>query len=406
MHPPKDFKDVKVSIFSDTLYLKIGGIAVDIDADFEMVIKERPTSGHMIVKINDLGVQIKMRDQPLNNQKTNNIGSEVDLDLSKTHASVKLKAEGNIEEIKNALFSVVGKEVTNTFNPSGGSWIPEWGKAFTWHIGGTIYEPISQSLRDQSQVIVNDFVRSIPNFDITKYNFKKDIAGASYKIQEEKENLINYAESVIPHSRPRTIIRDALMSNINLFNYRNDKHLNLDKSFHSKIQHVEHDINDDKIHYLIAPELFSKVFLSGPLSISKPTLDSEILSNLIDKNLDHKIEKYFGDKVKFSWKPTQSEPSLVGKNQQIVGTYTIKCTLDTIKHSDKPLYEIDINFEFTINPEVSQDGKSIKAKFGESQNASINFSRKGGVQVNARVSDTPMNNFLFPGFGGLFGGLR
>lgn len=386
--------------------MKIGGIGVDIDADFEVQVKGKTESGHWVIVIGDLGVQIKMKDQPVNNQKVNTLGSEVDLDLSKTHTTLKVIAEGNVEEIKNALFSLVGKQVVNTFDSSNGSWIPDWGKAFTFHIGGTIFDPISETLQDKAQSIVNEFVSSIPNYDITQFNFKKDLTNAQYKIQEKNEYLVNYAESIFPSSKPRSIVKDALMSNFNFINYKNDKYLNLEKSLHNKIQHAQHDINDDKIHYLIAPELFSKVFFSGsPLTASRPTLDSDILANLLDKNLDSKVEKYFGDKVKFSWKPNQNEPKLIGKNKQIVGTYVIRCTLDTIKPSEEPLYEIDINFEFTINPEVTKDGKSLKAKFGEFQSTDFDFDNKGRAQVNTRISDKPMTNFLFPGFGGLFGGL-
>lgn len=348
-----------------------------------------------------------MKDKPVKDQKeVNAIGSEVDLDLSKTHATLKVMAEGNVDEIKNTLFSLVGKQVSNTFTPSVSSMIPEWGKTFTFHIGGTIYDPISESLQNKAQSIVDNFVNSIPNYDITQFNFKKDLTNAQYKIQENKEYLVNYAESLFPSSRPKSIVKDALMSNLSFINYKKDKHLNLDKSLHNKIQHAQHEIKDDKIHYLIAPELFSKVFLSaGPIAGSHSTSDTEILANLLDRNLDTKVEKYFGDQVKFSCKPTSTEPKLIGKNQQIVGSYVIRCALETLKPSDEPIYELDVNFEFTINPEVTEDGKSLRAKFGEFQSTNFNLNSNKKAQIEAKVSDKPIANFLFPGFGGLFGGL-
>ena len=303
------------------------------------------------------------------------------------------------------MFGLVGKQVNNTFTPTSDSWIPDWGKAFTWDIGGTVYEPVNKALKYQAQEVINHFIDSIPNYDITQFNIGRNLASSSYKLNNQINSFIDYDALYTPHVGSHASIKNSLKSKMSLFNPTNEKRLYLDKSFHSKIQHAQHQIKDDKLHCLIAPELFSKVFLSGPLvSLSKPTLDTEILAGMLDQNLDQKVQKYFGDKVKFSCKPKQNVPTLKGKENEIVGTFVIKWELNTIKPRDKPLYEMDINYEFTIHPEVSEDGKSLKANFGETQSVDFNISKDGTQQINARVSDRMQTNFLFPGFGGLFGG--
>lgn len=304
--------------------MKIEGLGVQIEADFDMNVKEKNYSGHVNIIINDLGIQIKIKDHTEKNHKDNVLSSEVNLDLSKTHSKITFSNEGTTDEIKSLLFGLVGKQVNNTFTPTKDAWIPDWGKAFTWDIGGTAYEPVNKALQYHADEMINHFVSSIPNYDITQFDIRRNLGSLSSKVSDQSDVFDNYDSLSLSNSDSHTVIKNILKSKISMFNPLIEKSLFSDKSFHSKIQHVQHQIKDDKVHCLIAPELFSKVFLSGPLvSSPKATLDSELLKSMLDNNLDHKIEKYFGDTVKFSCKPTQSEPTLKGKGSEIVGTYII-----------------------------------------------------------------------------------
>lgn len=384
------------------MFLQLGGIGAKIGADFEVIIKQRPATGHMDIDITDITANIKLRNQAGKKEGDKKLGAEINLDLEKTHANIKLTTEGNVEEVKNYLFGLVKKQVIDSVIPDSDSWIPDWAKGFSWRIGGTVYDPLHHAIHKQTQDIIDKFVASTPNFDSTEYSFSRNLQASPAGRESKNKYFNSYAQSFISSSPSSQSIKDALKKNMYMFNPNKNERLDLDSSFHSKIQHVQHQIKDDKIHYLVSPEHFAKYFLGEP-RVVKSKLDTEVLTQMLDNNLPSKAEKFFGGKVKFSCSPDQKDPQLKGSGDAVVMTNKVRCTLNTENPQPEPLQEIELDLEFTIHPEVSEDGKSLKAQFGETQIADVNYARKGKTKISARISDKPTSALLFPGFADLFG---
>ena len=357
--PPKSFDNVTTQVQSDSLYLIINGIGVKIGADFEIYIKNKPAKGHVDATITDLGIHIMLQNQPMPKQGNRQIGADVSLDLTKTHVNTLFTTEGNVEEIKDYLVNLVKDQATKSMTDSATSWMPDWTKGFSSKVGG-VYGPINYALEKRTQDILDQFVNTIPNIEASHITFRPE-KGAVYRVGSHHKSLVDYSTSPIQSDASSSFIKDSLTKNSYMFSTQHGT-LNKNAHFHTNLEHVQHQISDDKTHFLLSPESFyNSIVKTGKDSTSQ--MDVDLIAKLLHQDLKPKVDDHFGSKAKLECKPQSEEPKLSGKNDAIVGTFTIVCRLDSDDKSQEPLYEIDLDLEFTIHPEVNSDGKSLKGMF-------------------------------------------
>lgn len=221
--PPKSFDQVKVDVFSDTLFFQVNGLGAKIGADFEVLIKKRPSTGHLDIDITDLGVNIKLKNEPTRGQLNRKVGSEIKLDLEHTHADVRVSTEGNIEEIKSYLFNLVKDEASKNFLPESAhsyvpsfsraqEYLPDWTSSFGWKVGAQ--KPIhamQNQVQRRTQDIVDNYFSQYPGY--VKYQGESEVdIPASYKIGQPKE-LANYKNIVASRMAQPESIKDKLLRN-------------------------------------------------------------------------------------------------------------------------------------------------------------------------------------------------
>lgn len=87
----------------------------------------------------------------------------------------------------------------------------------------------------------------------------------------------------------------------------------------------------------------------------------DVINNLLHSSLSSKVNDYFGSEVKLNCLPKSSEPTLRGTADSVIGVYTLVCTLNSPDGKSEPLYQMEMDLEFTIHPETDSDGKSLKS---------------------------------------------
>lgn len=109
--------------------------------------------------------------------------------------------------------------------------------------------------------------------------------------------------------------------------------------------------------------------------------------------LQEKVKQYFGSEIQFDCTKHENEfPEYHVEKDNIVGEQKIKCSLHPKGYDFEPLYEIDLNLAFTINPKVDSDGKSLKAEFEEVEITEISVHDKMEVNIHLYDNNTESQN--------------
>lgn len=393
--PPKTWDKVNVDIFSDTLSFRLGGLGAKIGADFEVLIKKRPATGHMDIDITDLGIDLKLKNKPNQGTTQRQVGADIKLDLEHTHADVRMTATGDIEEIKAYLFEMVKKEATSSL-------VPSWAQDFKFWAGRGAIGSIDYAILKKTQEVVDHYFNHHADMSDSRI-FDEDIPATIYK--SGGKVLGQYMPRDDSHLLKVDSVKDRLIrnGNTNLFNSHNQD-TDLKNQLMSSADHVQQHSDKIPIEYKVSSDLYSKLFLG---TSSKPVLNKDMVKQLLDRdtNLSQKVESYFGDKVQFDCQPTSKEPQLKsGKGDSIIGTYTVRCQLRKQVDDPEPTFSMDYELEFVIHPDRKSEGKPSD-KFGEFVNADMGMTPDGKMKTTVRVSDEPEPMAMFPGFADLFGDL-
>lgn len=411
--PPKSWDQVKIDVFSDTIFFQIGGLGAKIGADFEILIKKRPATGHMDIDITNLGINIRLKNEPLRGSERK-VGAEIKLDLEHTHGDIKLSTQGSIEEIKGYLFNLVKEEAKQTFSKQAQNYMPEWASGWGWKVGAQSMGPIHYALNKRTQQIVDQYFAENPDYQVTNYA-NQPHGYTTYKIGggEAPRVLADYGNYVVTKQTTQNTIKDRLQESGGRCIFDDDDdddenraHMSLKDKLSRNTQHIERHAQSTKLNYLLPLETYSKLFVQR--AEDQPVLNKDMVKKLIEKDpeIPKKIENYFGDKVVFECKPKDNEmKARAGENGSIIGTYTVVCKLDTVKPSKETPYSMELNLEFTIHPDIKEEGKSPRDSFGSFSMADMRMTREGNMQINARVSDQPEKEMFFPDYADLFGDL-
>ena len=169
----------------------------------------------------------------------------------------------------------------------------------------------------------------------------------------------------------------------------------------NQLEITKGQLNDNKHHMLIAPHL-----ISGVLS----TFDNNQVSFKLEdqKDLQKKVNEYFGNDIEIEcYKHEHEMPQYHTENDAIIGEQKIVCSLHPKGLKSDSLYEIDVNLDFAIHPELDEDGESLKASFGEIQATEISV-HEGKMEISTSLSDKMddmamamqfdpfMNELMFP----------
>mmetsp|Transcript_7068 Transcript_7068/g.7935 ORF Transcript_7068/g.7935 Transcript_7068/m.7935 type:complete len:493 (-) Transcript_7068:34-1512(-) len=407
--PPKSFEEVKMDVLSETMSFEIGGLGAKIGADFEVIIKGRPANGHLDIDITDLGVNLKLKNEP-KEENGRKIATDIKLDLEHTHADVRISAEGDTEEIKNYLIGLVTKEIQENIIPE--SFIPkdlipegaaeDWTKKLKFWTGTKSVGPMHYAMIKKTQSILNQFIEeqsALQNSPIITEDM-------SYKVGGGKV-LADYGSIVLSKMPETEGIKDKLIrkGQNGLFSQGSFNKMDLQNGLKHDAQHIDHHANKPRLDYSFSAENYAQFFVKA--DSDQPILDKDMIKKLLDKDsgINKKVENYFGGKVQFKCEPTSTEPSLrKGDGASIIGTYTVNCFLNTENNDKEPAYQMDLDLEFTIHPDNKEDGNPLD-RFGEFSTASMGMSPDGAFKTTIGVSDEPEPMMMFPGFADLFGEL-
>jgi len=394
--PPESMEQVTVDMFSDTLVFGVKGIGAIINADFEVIIKGRPATGHINIQSNDIGVKIHLKNEPGSTKDAQKVGADIKLDLEHTHSNVIVTAEGSVEEIKAYLIEMVKKEATKTAS----SYLPEWTSGFNWRAGGVQQVgSIHDVLKERTQEVVDHYFDHHADMDDSKIMYQSPSRSV-----DADHGLSKYSNLF---SAPQVVsLKDRLIkNNIEMFASRDSKSGIKDR-LRNNAGHIDHHSSRGKLDYAVTPYVFSTFFVQS--ESRKPVLNQEMVKKLLtrDNSIDKKVQKYFGDKVAFDCQPTNRDPELrIGDGDSIIGSFVVICSLKSPNSDSEPVYKSEMNLEFVIHPDNKEDGRSPKDSFGEFADVDMDMTENGDISTTIRINDEPESFILFPGFDDLFGGL-
>lgn len=135
-----------------------------------------------------------------------------------------------------------------------------------------------------------------------------------------------------------------------------------------------------KHHVFIAPHLVSGVMHNLDLDQTSFKISDQA-------KLQEQVRNYFGSDIELECYNHESEfPEYKNENDAIVGKQTVKCSLHPKGQKFDSLYDIDLKLNFNIHPQVTKDGKSLKAEFGNIQATSLNVHDKR-MEISTTISD-------------------
>ena len=371
--PPKSFDKVNVEVLSDTLFFQIGGLGAKIGADFELIIKNRPATGHLDIDITDLGVDLKLRNEPITQVNGDRkVGADIKLDLEHTHADIKLSTEGNVEEIKNYLIGLVTEEVKSNITP-------DWAQNLKFWTGTRAIGPMHYAMIKRTQDIVNQYYAQERSFETPIYLSNN----AAFKVGNPQvlENFGDYMLDNLPQTegiKNRLVRKGGDLFTQNKFSNRKT---DLRNNLIHDAGHIDQHANLPKTEYFLTNKNYNQFFLKSDSDM--PILNTDMVKKLLENNsgISQKVEEYFGGKVQFQCTPTNSEPVLKkGDGTSIIGTYTVKCIIQNNK-SEEPVYSMELDLEFVIHPDNKKDGNPVE-RFGDYASTNVGMTEDGEMKVD------------------------
>ena len=355
---PPSTEDIffKYNNTDDSSVIVVRNIGINADTDMDLDNLYGTTTGHTNLIINNLDVDIETI--PKFEKGEQNVEVNYHMHINDADVSVHIVNSDIIDQLPEEIES----ELVSPFEDIQAS----FKIATTNMVDSTIEKMTGNIVQNYFEKLKNPYI--LPHKVMNEINSDRQLTfeALPFKTGDDKTFVVDYdTKSNLISSGKR--VSERLQNSL--------KDIRYDQS---ELEMIKSDLR--KHHIFIAPNAIRSVTNNLDLSDTSFKLSKQ-------KKVQDKVKEYFGSDVELECYNHENDlPQYRSDNDTITGEQIVKCVLHPKGQGFDPLFEIDLNFTFTIHPTLDEDGKSLKAEFGKIQATYINTHDKK-VEIATQISD-------------------